>query len=81
MRREVRALLELRELDFGAFADEPRAWDPRTSPAEGVRIGDELRRQVRRVQPEWPSAAERRADRATHLRVIAALERASARRR
>ena len=68
MRREVEALLELHALDFTAF-EELRPWDARTSPAEGIRIGDELRRQVARLRPDWPSATERRADAAAHLRV------------
>jgi len=76
----VKALLELRCLDFATF-DRPAPWDARTSPAEGIRIGDELRRQVERLDRQWPTARERRADRATHLRVIETLERASARRR
>jgi hypothetical protein len=39
------------------------------------RIADELRRQVARQQPAWPTACERQADLDTHVRVGEALRR------
>ncbi|HEY4119421.1 MAG TPA: hypothetical protein VGM56_16250 [Byssovorax sp.] len=63
--------------DWSVFDRAPRA---PMSPADGVRLGDELRRQVARVQPAWPSARERRDDHAAHLRVIELLERVPPRR-
>ena len=41
----------------------------RLGPTEGIRIADELRRQVQRQNPEWPSAEERRQDLEAHLRL------------
>ena len=49
-------------------------------PAEGIRMGDELRRHAKLVRPDWPSQAERDDDAATHLRVIDALRRVPPRR-
>jgi hypothetical protein len=43
--------------------------------AEGIRIADELRRQVASQRGEWPSRRERAEDHAAHLRVLDALER------
>ena len=50
-------------------------------PAAGIRMADELRRQVLAVRPDWPSAEEREEDLATHLRVIDVLRRVPARAR
>jgi hypothetical protein len=52
----------------------------RLGPAEGIRIGDELRRQVLAVRPDWPDAAERAADLERHIRVAACLRRVPPRR-
>jgi hypothetical protein len=49
--------------------------------AAGVRIADELRRQVAAQRPGWPSPRERAEDRAAHLRVLDALERVASRSR
>jgi hypothetical protein len=78
--REVRALLDLAALDWSAFEREA-AWDPEVSPARGIRAGDALRRQVAVLAPDWPPAAERRADAARHLRVAALLDRVTPGRR
>lgn len=40
-----------------------------------IRVADELRRQVARVRPGWPTAEEREADLQTHVRVGEALRR------
>lgn len=42
-----------------------------------LRLGDELRRYVRAVRPDWPGPAEREADLATHTRVSEALQHAA----
>lgn len=60
--------------------DESKAlyWKERKSglgPAEGIRVADELRRQVLAQQPDWPSAEERGSDLATHQRVAEMLAR------
>lgn len=41
----------------------------RLGPAEGLRAGDELRRQVLLQNPGWPSAADRHADLQSHIRL------------
>jgi hypothetical protein len=47
-------------------------------PAAGIRVADELRRQVLAARPDWPSERERDEDLATHLRVLEVLRRAPA---
>ncbi len=42
-------------------------------PAAGIRVADELRRQVVRARPGWPDAAERARDHAAHERLLDAL--------
>jgi hypothetical protein len=39
------------------------------TPAERIRIGEELRRKYQELHPEWPSAADREEDLQTHIRV------------
>ena len=48
----------------------------RLGPIEGLRIADELRRQVARQNPGWPSDAERNSDLAAHIRLSDLLGRA-----
>jgi hypothetical protein len=43
---------------------------------EGIRIADELRRQVLAQRPGWPSASERAEDLDAHVRLAEALRRA-----
>ena len=50
-----------------------RDWKREHGPAGGIRMADELRRQVIEQRPGWPSEAERDEDLATHLRVAKAL--------
>lgn len=47
----------------------------RLGPAEGLRVAEELRRHVRNQRSDWPSAAERQEDLATHVRVAQMLRR------
>ena len=47
------------------------------SPGDALRVGDELRRYVQGVRPDWPDAAEREADLAAHQRVSEALQHAA----
>jgi hypothetical protein len=56
-------------------------WKKQHGPAAGIRIADELRKQVLAQKPGWPDDEERRGDLATHLRVLEALERVPPRRR
>ena len=48
----------------------------RLGPIEGLRIADELRRQVVVQHPGWPSEQERREDFAAHVRLTELLRRA-----
>lgn len=50
-------------------------------PAAGLRIADELRRQVLALHPDWPDEREQAAKRATMKRVDDAIARVSTRRR
>jgi len=47
------------------------------TPSEALRLGDDLRRYVQTVRPDWPDAAEREADRDVHARVSEALRHAA----
>jgi hypothetical protein len=53
----------------------------RLGPLEGLRIADELRRQMRLQDPGWPSAELRDADLAAHARVAELLRRVDTARR
>ena len=59
------------------IGDSLRARIARLGPIEGLRISDELRRQVVRQNPEWPSREERHNDLAAHTRLSELLRRAS----
>jgi hypothetical protein len=50
-------------------------------PGEGIRIADELRCQMRLLDPGWPGAAERRRDLTAHVRLSRRLRRADPSRR
>jgi hypothetical protein len=50
-------------------------------PTEGLRIADELRRQMLAIDPGWPDEAHRQADLMSHVRVAALLRRAAPTRR
>jgi hypothetical protein len=81
--RDPAALREFLDRDWAsAEADKERYWrDYKRAhgPAAGIRIADELRRQVLAARPDWPSEREREEDLATHLRVIEVLWRVPAR--
>ncbi|MEZ5294263.1 MAG: hypothetical protein R2745_24510 [Vicinamibacterales bacterium] len=53
----------------------------RMGAADGFRIAEELRRQARLHDPDWPHPHERQADLETHVRVSALLRRADRARR
>lgn len=53
----------------------------RLGPIEGLRIADELRRQMLLQDPEWPDAQLREEDRLAHARLTGLLQRASPTRR
>ena len=49
-------------------------------PAEGIRIADQLRRQVLAARPDYPSDGDREEDLASHRRVAEMLARVATRR-
>jgi len=53
----------------------------RLGPVEGLRIADELRRQVLLQKPGWPDAEQRREDLQSHVRLSELLQRGSRARR
>ena len=75
----------MREVDIRAFArrdwaaigaQKARYWAERKramTASEALELGESLRRHARRLQPDWPDAAERAADLATHTRLARAL--------
>jgi hypothetical protein len=57
-------------------ASKRRRWadqKSRMSPADALRVGDELRHYVRSIQPGWPTEEDRRNDLAVHIRVSESL--------
>jgi hypothetical protein len=55
-----------------------RYWSERKrslSPADSLRIADDLRRHMQLIRPDWPSPSERAEDLETHARVSASLRR------
>ncbi|HVK65623.1 MAG TPA: hypothetical protein VM694_14165 [Polyangium sp.] len=55
-----------------------RDWKKQHGPAAGIRIADELRKQVLAQKPGWPSDEERREDLETHRRVLEAFDKLDA---
>lgn len=83
MRRED--LVAFARRDWNAVALlKRRRWaeqKARMTPAEALRVGDELRLHVSALQEGWPSRADREADLAVHVRVSESLRRVDSRRR
>jgi uncharacterized protein YbjT (DUF2867 family) len=63
--------------DWAAVADDKAGyWVARKrtmTPADVLRLGDDLRRHALSLRPDWPDDADRAADRDTHVRVTEAL--------
>jgi hypothetical protein len=80
-----RAIRELVHRDWDAVrASKDAYWGERIArlgPIEGLRIAEELRRQVLAHNPSWPGAADRQQDLLSHVRVAELLRRAGAARR
>ena len=47
-----------------------RRYKQEHGPAAGIRIADELRRQVLATHPNWPSSEERAEDCTSHERIL-----------
>lgn len=66
--------------DWGAARDAKDSYwaerIERLGPIEGLRIADELRRQVIEQHPGWPGDEERRDDFAAHVKLAELLRRA-----
>lgn len=75
----TRGIREFVSRDWGAARDAKDAyWADRIArlgPAEGLRIADELRRQMVLIDPGWPDAPDRQEDLLTHARVAELLGR------
>jgi hypothetical protein len=71
-RRDLEALLS-RGWDAAARSEE--AYFRALPAAEKLRISDELRRSAQMLRPDWPSAPDREADLACHVRVAELLRR------
>ena len=80
-----RAIRELMRRDWSAArASKDVYWGERIArlgPLEGLRIADELRRQVLAHDPMWPSREDREQDLRSHARVSELCCRAGAARR
>jgi hypothetical protein len=83
--RDPAAIRAFVERDWAsAEADKERYWRDykrEHGAAAGIRVAEELRRQVLAARPGWPSEREREEDLATHLRVIEVLRRVPVRAR
>lgn len=81
--RDLAALRDFIERDWSSPThDKERYWRDykrEHGPAAGIRIADELRRQVLAARPDWPSEREREQDLATHHRIIDVLYRVPSR--
>ena len=81
----TRGIREFVARDWAAArAAKDRYWAERIArpgATEGLRIADELRRQVLLQDPEWPAAADRRQDLAAHVALAERLRRVHATRR
>ena len=74
--RDIQAYVS-RDWDAARLAKD-RYWADRIhrlGAAEGLRVGDELRRQVLTLHPWWPSQADREADLAHHVKLAELLRR------
>jgi hypothetical protein len=65
--------------DWAAIAEHKlRVWAQLKSEmtaADALRIGDDIRKHVRAIHPEWPTNEQRSEDLATHVRVSEMLRR------
>jgi len=77
--RDAKALREFAQRDWAAAERSKelywRDWKRQHGPAAGIRVADELRRQVLAMRPDWPLEREREEDLAMHLRLIEVIRR------
>ena len=76
-RQDLQAFLDR---GWAAAAEEKQRWWRSRSPAEALRLADELRRSAQALRPDWPSEADRAADLAGHARLADLLRRVEANR-
>ena len=74
MARDWSAVREAKDAYWGARV-------ARLGPLEGLRVGDELRRQVIAQDASWPRPADRREDLLAHVRLSECFHRAGSTRR
>jgi hypothetical protein len=81
----TRAIRELADRDWEAARESKDAyWGERIAclgPIEGLRIAEELRRQVLTQDAAWPRAADRHQDVLSHVRLAELFRRAGTTRR
>ena len=81
----TRGIRELADRDWDAArASKDTYWGERIArlgPVEGLRIAEELRRQVLAQDAAWPHAADRRQDFLSHVSLAELFRRAGAARR
>jgi hypothetical protein len=81
----TRGIRELRDRDWDAARESKDTyWGERIArlgPIEGLRIAEELRRQVLTHNPAWPSASDRHQDLLSHVRLAELFRRAGTARR
>ena len=81
----TRGIRELRDRDWDAAREsKDMYWGERIArlgPIEGLRIAEELRRQVLTQDPAWPSAPDRHQDLLSHVRLAELFRRAGTARR
>ena len=81
----TRGIRELADRDWGAARESKETyWGERIArlgPGEGLRIAEELRRQVLTQDAAWPHPADRHQDFLSHVRLAELLRAGSARRR
>jgi hypothetical protein len=81
----TRAIRELADRDWNAVRESKDTyWGERIArlgPIEGLRIADELRRQVLALDAAWPCVADRDQDLLSHIRLTELFRRAGPARR
>ena len=69
------------ERDWDAVRASKEAYWRSLTPAERLRLCDDLRRHALHLHPDWPTEAQRAADVEAHVRLLERFEHASAARK
>jgi hypothetical protein len=72
-------LIAFARRDWKAIAESKRRrwaeWRSRMTPADALRVGDEIRQHISSLNLDWPSKSDRLDDLAVHVRVAESLRR------